>query len=127
MSVLYDAMKSVAAQYEQNQNPVRLLFATILQAEPLRVELDNKLILDEKYFLVAQHLTDYEIEAELTTDEIEEFFVEHEGRQDVQVDIGLQKGRIKLKNKLKSGDRVIVIALEGGQFFVILDRIGGEA
>ena len=124
MSALYEAMKRVANEFDQNRETTSLCFGTVKTTKPLSIELDNKLLLEERYFVVAQHLTNYELECEMETEELEGFYLEHEGRREVETDNGWQLGKILIKNELKMGDRVMVIRLEGGQMFAVMDRIG---
>lgn len=124
MSALYEAMKRMANEFDQNREATSLCFGTVKVAKPLTIELDNKLVLEEKYFVLAQHLTNYEIECEIETEEVEGFYVEHEGRHDAQTDGGWQMGKILMKNELNAGERVIVVRMDGGQMFAVLDRIG---
>lgn len=123
MSVLYEAMKRVVDEFDTNKDSTNAYFGTVKTIKPLTIELDNKLTLEESYFVMAKHLTDYKIECELQTEDIQNFFVQHEGKQEVQVQKGLQKGEILLKNALKVGDRLILLRMEGGQQFIVLDRM----
>lgn len=123
MSVLYEAMKRVVDEFDANKDSTNAYFGTVKTIQPLTIELDNKLTLEESYFVVAQHLTDYKIECEIQTKDIQNFFVEHEGKQQVEVQGGIQKGEIILKNALKVADRLILLRMEGGQQFIVLDRM----
>lgn len=150
MANLVGAIAKVANQTMGAQAFVEIGFGLIVSESPLtmRIETGGK-NLDLTYpdFLyVAQHLTDYEIPYnilseekathphKLATDfteirEIDDFYVMHEGRQDVLVGSGLLgnfngQGTIKLLNHLFMGNKVIWICLQGGSKYVIIDRIG---
>lgn len=139
MSALYQAMKRVVNEYDANKAGTNVHFGTVRGEKPLEIELDSKLRLEERFFVVAEHLTDYEIEFELNENltgneltgirQIEGWYAQHEGQQTVVVNSGgiqgyTGKGTVKLLNHLKAGDRVIVLRMEGGQQFVVADRIG---
>ncbi len=127
LSILYDAIKSVSLDYDKNRVAAGLLFGTVRAADPLRIEIDSRIVLTETFLTVAQHLTDYAIDCESSTDEINGFVARNEGDQIVDVLPGLQKGRILLKNKLLPGQRVILARMEGGHQYIVLDRIGSPS
>lgn len=148
MSVLYDAMKSITLQYDTDRIAAGVVFGTVRSESPLTIEIGQKITLTERFVTVAQHLTDYEIPYNILSEEsathrdklktefneiseIDDFYVMHEGRQDVQVGGGLLgvfngTGTIKLLNHLMEGDRVILLRMEGGDQYVVIDRIGLE-
>lgn len=116
-------MKRIVGDYDANKSGTSVIFGTVSTAKPLCVEIDKKLTLTQKFLTVAQHLTDYYIDCEITTDDIDGFFVEHDGRHDVEVEPGWQRGRILLKNHLNAGDKVIIARMDGGNQYVVLDRL----
>lgn len=124
LSILYDAIKSVALDYDKNRVAAGLLFGTVRGVDPLQIEIDQKIVLSEKFLTVAQHLTDYHIDCDVETDSISGFVALHDGEFPVDVKPGLQNGRVLLKNKLLPGQRVILARMEGGHQYIVLDRIG---
>ena len=115
------------AQLQSAQTPSDALFATVKAVDPIIIITDDKLEITEEFITIAQHLTDYEIECEITTEEIEGFITNdvHDGEHKIIVDPeGIQKGKIKLLNKLKAEDRVIVSKFQNGQMYAVIDRIG---
>lgn len=128
MSALYDAIKHIASEFESNQDHAIICFGIVQEEDPIRIDIDSKLMLTEEFLTIAEHLTDYEAECEMETNEINDFFIEKDGKVGVQVQQGKgeQKGKLVIKNKLKKSDRVILMRMEGGQHFIVLDRIGGQ-
>lgn len=139
MSILYDSVKQIVAEYDGAAKRAGVLFGTVASVGPLSVILDNKLTLTDQFLTVAQHITDYDIPFELNqrylSNELTQiqktsgFFAIHEGKQPVGVENGyigdyIGQGTIRLLNHLLVGDRVIVLRMENGNQYVIIDRIG---
>ena len=145
MSLLYQAMQRVARDYDGNRVGTGILFGKVRAVRPLKIEIDGKLTLEEEFLTLVEHLTDYEIpfeilrSAEATHAEkrptvlnkiakVAGFFVQHEGRHDVQVEPGTLsnfhgEGTLKLYNHLREGDVVILARMAGGHLYIVLDRV----
>lgn len=146
MADIAGAIRETIANYNNAVKSAGVLFGTVKTEEPLSIELDTKITLPKRFLAVAQHLTDYEIPYNILSEErathrdklkteftevreIDDFYVMHEGRQDVQVGSGSLgnfngRGTVKLLNHLMEGDRVILLRMEGGNMYIVMDRIG---
>lgn len=121
-------MQAAASNVFDGKTMSDLLFATITSVDPIKIMTESALEMGEGFITVSQHLTDYYIDCEITTNEISGFYTPdvHPGNHDIKVTTGLQKGKILLKNKLKVGDKVIVGKSKTNQMYIILDRIAEE-
>ena len=128
-----------------------LLVATVISITPIRLQIanDEKLIVGPASVIVPKHLTDYEINmtiklADGTIDSITEGDGTHSHSGGSHgghisgsgshthsgdgthlhhlVTFVLDGGTILLRDGLKVGDRVHVLALNGGKLYYILDR-----
>lgn len=100
--MLAEAIKLLAQQQNDGTYPTAVLFGTVKAINPLKVQIDSKLIVGE-FLVVAERLTKHEVEAEQ----------------------GYNKGKMIIDNSLKADDKVIVLRQQGGKKYIILDRIGG--
>lgn len=98
--MLAEAIKLLAQQQNDGTYPTAVLFGTVKAINPLKVQIDSKLIV-ESFLVVAERLTKHEVETE-------------QGYNKVIID-----------NSLKVDDKVIVLRQQGGKKYIILDRIGG--
>lgn len=146
MSAVYNALATMFANQDGAQKRAGVLFGTVRTIAPLSIELESKLTLPKEFLTLPEHLTDYEIPFEILNPseathaekrptvldkiaQIAGFFVQHEGRHDVQVEPGTLEdfhgeGTIKLYNHLLPGDRVILLRMENGNMYIVMDRIG---
>lgn len=89
-------IKQAASEAVEASNPVGIYYGTIKTAHPLEVEVDQRFILTAEFL-------------ELT-----------ESTKELKVPQG--DGYYILRRKLQEGDRVILLRIQGGQKYIILDR-----
>ncbi len=100
---LSNAIKQLSIGAGNANSPVRILAADVVSNAPLKIRLskNEKLVLSGDRFVVPQMLTDYTVR--------------------VQTPHGMEEHLIK--NALQAGDEIMVVALQGGGRYFILDRI----
>lgn len=81
---LLDSIKQAAAGTIEDSNPVAIHFGTITQQNPLEVNVDQRLILSEDFFVLGED--------------------------------------VRQKN-LRTGDTLLLLRVQGGQSYVVLDRV----
>jgi hypothetical protein len=94
-------IKQAASDAVEASNPVGIFYGTIKSVDPLEVEVDQRFILTQEFL-------------ELT-----------EATRELKVPLGTGEEYI-LRPKLQERDRVILIRIQGGQKYVILDRVRDE-
>lgn len=87
-------------------NPVNITFGEVLNAEELKIKIDQKLILTKEFFIVPESLTRYEVD------------LTHSHNQTVPA-----LGKLVIREGLKIGDKVLLLRVQGGQQYVILDKV----
>lgn len=123
-SDLLKSIKQVARETVDNDVPAIVCFGEVQSDNPLQVLVDQKLLLDSDQLILSRNVTDFSRDE--TVDHMTEnraggsqyaLFESHNHQY---------KGRkeFKIHNKLQTGDQVILLRVQGGQKFVILDRIG---
>lgn len=87
---------------------IELMRGMVLDAKPLKIQMtgDEKLIINERVAVVPKHLTDYEAEAEFVSEGVR------------------SSGRLTVHHALKTGEQVLVLALNQGKLFLVIDRVG---
>lgn len=101
MSKIASLIKMAASDTVSAGNPVGIYYGTILSAGPLSVEVDQRFVLTEEFLELTE-----------TTKELK-----------VPVEGG---GYYTLRRKLEQGDRVILLRVQGGTKYIILDRVRDE-
>lgn len=78
-------------------NPVNVTFGEVLEVENLRIKINQKLILTKEFFVIPETLTRYEIQVDNKT--------------------------IAIRSGINKGDKVLLLRVQGGQQYVILDKV----
>jgi hypothetical protein len=91
-------------------NPVAFTFGEVLNAEVLEIKIDQKKILSKEFFIIPESLTRYELDlSHIHT-------VSSESTSSSLSTIVIREG-------LKQGDIVILLRVQGGQQYIVLDKV----
>lgn len=123
MENLVKAVKVAAIQAIENNSPLTAQIATVTSDNPLKLKIGD-VEYDKEFLILTRNVTDYKTELTIN-DELE-----------VSGDVDGYHGPGKLKtltlpsrmsatihNNLKRGDIVLVLRQQGGQKFIIWDRV----
>ena len=115
MADLAESIKRAAVQAVGTQKPCNLIYGTVVQEDPLKIQIEQKLIIEAELgqIVLTRNVTDYELPVE------------------VSVTSGTKEGhthsvsisKINVKNHLTEGERVAMVQQAGGQKFIVLDRV----
>lgn len=102
-SVFLNLMKKTAIEVMNASQPCALQYGIVLSTSPFEVSLDEngKIVLTESFLVFTKNVMDYEAIAEI------------EG----------EKKTIKIKNALEAEDRVLLLRMQGGSKYIILDKL----
>lgn len=125
-------MKRAALDAVEAGKPVNVCFGVVSGTAPLQVKVEQKMTLGMGQLILSRNVTDYETEAEMDWETGEEGQSHsHDtagGVTEVQsaghTHRTAGRKRIRVCNGLQAGDQVILIRMQEGQKFLILDRIG---
>lgn len=121
---LLELIKRAAVDAVEASDPVRVIVGEVMKETPLEIKVDDFLTLDEDYLILCRDVTDYEVQMEV--DHQVEKMSGGGGDPAFQSHVHKYKGikTFKVLNKLKKGEKVIMVSTQGGQKYVVLDRIG---
>ena len=98
--------------------PANMVFGKVISTSPLKVMVDQKLILTSTQLSLSRNVTDYEVD--MTMDHSTE--MTNVGGELHQHTYQGQK-KFKIHNGLKNGEEVILMQVSGGQKYIVVDRI----
>ncbi len=105
-SGLLEMIKRASLEAQAAAKPVNVQFGEVKSTVPLKICVEQKMLLGEAQLILARHVTEYR--AEMTV-------------------LGEPKKEVVVHNALKVGDKVILVRQQDGQKFIVVDRIrGGE-
>ena len=141
---LVKTIKRAAIDAMESTKPVNVYFGIVETAKPLTINVEQKMILGEKQLILTRNVTEYttmvtvqwETEKEETTHKhhlknistddgakIVSAYTETQNAKHTH-DIEGTKQMI-IHNALEKGEQVILIRQQGGQKYIVIDRIGG--
>jgi hypothetical protein len=130
---LYEQIKTIAVNAVRASSPAGFTFGTVISADPLSIRIDEKKVLTSPFLVLTSLVSnftvnvavDHQTEPETAhTHAIEDTYTgggssqptthyhEVSGTKEVQVNLGL-----------RAGEKVILIQAQGGQKFIVLDRV----
>lgn len=108
---MIDAIRKAALTALEAAGPLAVLFGTVAKASPLEVNVDQRFVLDADFLVVPESLTKYEIDAKHT----HTYATGTTGE-------ALEK-KLLIRRGLEVGDKLVLLRLQGGQRYLILDRV----
>lgn len=122
---LLRVIQEVAQNSVESSRPVKVLFGKVTSVAPLEITVEfQQKRLSEAFLVLTRNVTDHEIQMEVNH-QVEKM---SGGAKDpsFQSHIHQYKGvkPFKVLNALKVGEKVILLQVQGGQQYIVLDRIG---
>lgn len=114
---LVRAMQQMSVGASQASYPADVMSGTILSVKPLKVQVEQRFEVSGDMVIVPERLTDYEIKVT-----VEKTNTEKAGEPEHRHEYGGELV-VKVHGALKKGDRVQMIRQQGGQKFLIIDKV----
>lgn len=121
---LVKLIKKAAMEAVNASKPANMIFGKVISTSPLKIKVDQKLILTSAQLALTRSVTDYRLsvtvdhKTESTSGGINaDSFAAH--THDVK-----GKKEITVHGALKEGEEVVLMQLSGGQKYIVIDRIG---
>lgn len=151
---LLKIIKQAAINAVDATKPVNIVFGTVISTSPLQIQVEQKLTLGKEQLVIAKHLTNYSTTMNIymdTDSKTVSFNFSHEHNVGLKTDKQenhthnvngntdnkeLEKSKthnhtisgnfnVIIKNGLLVGETVILVRMQEGQKYIVLDRIGG--
>ena len=126
---LTDLMKLIAAGVINNMQLPEVYIGKVVNINPLEIRLNAQNILPEKYLILTNAVKDHEVDISIswtTVDNKHKHGNGNEGQDTTEVthkhDIKGRK-KITIHNGLTQGEKVLLLRTQGGQNYVVVDRI----
>lgn len=116
---LVQSMKKAAVDAVDATKPVNVYFGEVRTVSPLTINVEQKMVLGEGQLILTRNVTDFETMVTMNWESEEDSSASHSHM------ITGQK-QITIHNALEVDEEVILIRQQGGQKFIVLDRIGGK-
>lgn len=98
-----DNIRKIVMQAVEEAEPCEFIPGTVVSAEPLSIQVDQKLFLREDQVTLTSRVKDH---------------------TETMVIPGIGTTAVTVRLGLKAGDRVAILQQKGGQHYAVIDRIG---
>lgn len=136
---LVKALRQLALDAQRNSSPTGIIMGTVVNAEPLEIETEQKQILSGLQLILSRSVMDYTLEMTVSHSTEDALGLHTHSINNRYPDCGADispvdlthshsyegKKVFKVHNALKVGEKVILISETGGQRFYCIDRLGG--
>ena len=124
---LVDTLKRAAVEAVEAKKPVNVYFGEVVSTSPLKINVEQKMILGEKQLILSRNVTDFK--TKITAGNIKNYYYigdVNSGTAPVSPSHVHAVGTIEVTvhNGLAVGDKVIILRQQEGQKFIVADRIG---
>ncbi|WP_342744260.1 DUF2577 domain-containing protein [Paenibacillus amylolyticus] len=113
---MIDLIKEIAIASVNAGDPTAIMYGSVIADSPLEINIDQRFTLDVDLLEVPESLTHYEINLHHN----------HKYTDDGSegtTGFALPEEPIVIRRGLEVGDRVILVRVQGGQKYVVLDRL----
>ena len=144
MPNLVESMKIAAMEAMETGKPSAVMFGKVIEASPLKIMIEQKLPLDESFLILTKAVTDHYVDITVNHYTVNDDFLNtghyhnHPSSPpntattgDIDFDPTHKhkysgKKKIMVHNGLKKDETVVLIRIQGGQKYVVLDRISNH-
>lgn len=109
-------LKQVALEAVNASKPVNVVFGKVINTSPLKIQVEQKLILSSAQLVLTRNVTDYNVTVDVdwgTTS----------GGDPSHTHKVTGKKQMTIYNSLTVGETVVMIQTTGGQKYIVIDRI----
>lgn len=120
---LVELMQQIATNANRATSPVKIEFGTVTRTDPLIINVDQKKVLTHEFLTLCRAVTDYDVD--MTVNHVTEKTAGGGGDPAFASHMHKYKGTKKFRvlNALKVGEKVAMIAVQGGGKYLIIDRV----
>lgn len=136
MSSLVEIIKSAAMDAGEAAVPSGIVFGTVMSANPLKIQIDQKLILTEDFLLLTSAVKDHDVEMTISHEtepggarsHVHSVTVSGSAyrtdadSEPVHAHRYTGKKTFTAHKGLKLGEQVILLRMQGGQKYIVIDR-----
>lgn len=120
---MVEAMKRIAVNAVNASNPTSLRFGKVISTSPLKIQIDQKMTLTKEFLILTRNVKDHQVD--MTVDHETEYKSGGTGDSSFASHNHAYTGKkeFTVHNSLVVGDEVIMIQMQGGQKYIVIDKL----
>jgi len=107
---LLDVIKRASVDAIEAANPVAVLFGVVTKTAPLEINVEQRFTLTEEFLVFTERIRRYQVN------------IEHTHPSGIGIGPAPEQ-RVVVRHGLSVGDKVVLLRVQGGQKYVVLDKI----
>lgn len=129
MTDIHRMIKQSAVDAIEASSPVRIVWGTVVTASPLKIMVDQKLVLTSEQLVLTHNVLDYQTKISFDNAGIKQLFdkwnISEQTLEETKKIAFTAKveHEITVYNHLEDGDEVLMIQLQGGQRYVVFEKV----
>lgn len=141
-SELLNTIKQAATEAVDASKPAQVCYGKVTSASPLQILVDQKMTLGSAQLVLTRNVTDFTVSVSIDWKTESALTTHSHGVQGTDsggdtIDLTSKTTNLKhthdvegtksmtIHNALKKGDEVVLVRMQGGQQYIVIDRIGG--
>jgi hypothetical protein len=121
---LVKAIKKAAVDAQEAAKPVQACFGKVVGESPLKILVEQKLLLGERQLVLSRNVTDFSVEMSANLVAGEGIITDGEDAVPPHSHAIEGKWQVTVHNGLAAGDGVMLLRQQGGQKYIVVDRVG---
>lgn len=123
MNELVQVIKQIAVEASEASKPTGITYGEVVKINPLEINIEQKLTLPAEFFKLTKAVTDHYVD--ITVNHVTENRAGGSGDPAYESHNHDYQGRKKflVHNGLQVGETVILLQVQGGQRYIVLDRV----
>lgn len=120
-------IKQAAIDAVNTSKPTAICFGTVISASPLKINVEQKMTLGEKQLVLTRNVTDFK--TAITGGNIQNYYYVGTPPNVSTLPVSpshvhaMGKISVTVHNGLVVGDEVVLVQMQGGQKYLVLDRV----
>lgn len=129
MPNLVELIKRASIDAVSESKPTSIVFGKVISISPLKINVEQKLNLTKAQLILSRNVTDYKTKLSFDNPDLKQEFTTWnmpESTESSPSKIAFKKQLkhdITIYNSLKIGEEVILLQVQGGQKYIVLDRV----
>lgn len=120
---LIPTIKRIAVEAVNATKPTSIVYGRVISTSPLRINIEQKMTLSKAQLVLTRNVTDFDIE--MTVDHETGYRSGGSGESSFASHNHSYSGKktFTVHNGLVTGDEVLMVQMQGGQKYIVLDRV----
>lgn len=126
---LVELIKKAAIEAVDTSKPTAVVFGTVVSTSPLKISVEQKLTLTEEFLILTKNVMDYQTQISFDNPSIKQVFTTwnmSEISESTPSKLSFKESiehDVTIYNALQKDETVILIRLQGGQKYIVLDKV----